>query len=126
MVRHVCELPPVLEGCTRIDWPGKPDVGEPMTALLRLLKSRTDSMHPYLRDKDVRRAVSSARCAMGTDFNPGSTNEGQSLLAFLLTPDIQNLDEEGLALKGSWPQRRRCPSSTTPTATTSACCWVKS
>jgi hypothetical protein len=100
LVRRACELPPVLEGCTRIDWPGEPDAEERMTALLRLLQPRTDSTHRYRRGKDVRRAVSSARYAMGTDFNPGSTNEGQSLLALLLTPDIQNLDEEGLALTG--------------------------
>jgi hypothetical protein len=37
---------------------------------------------------------------MGSDFNPGSTNEGQSLLALLLMPDIQSLDEEGLAITG--------------------------
>jgi TIR domain len=100
LVRRACELPPVLEGWTRIDWPGEPDAEERMTALLRLLQPRTDSTHRCRRGKDVRRAVRSARYAMGTDFNPGSTNEGQSLLALLLTPDIQNLDEEGLALTG--------------------------
>jgi hypothetical protein len=100
LVRRACELPPALDGCTRIDWPGEPDAGAPMTALLRLLQPRTDSTRRYLRGKDVRRAVNSARYAMGTGFNPSSTKEGESLLALLLEPELQNLDEEGLALTG--------------------------
>jgi hypothetical protein len=100
LVRHACELPPALEGCTRIDWPGEPDAGVPMTALLRLLQSQTDSTRNCLRGKDVRRAFSSARYAMGTGFNPSATKEGESLLALLLKPELQNLDEEGLALTG--------------------------
>lgn len=100
LMRRACELPPALDGCTRIEWPGEPDAEAPITSLLELLQPRTDSTRRYLHGKDVRRAVSNARYAMGTGFNPSSTKEGESLLALLLEPELQNLDDEGLALTG--------------------------
>jgi hypothetical protein len=100
LVHRACEPPPALEGCPRIDWPGEPGDGPAMTELLRLLQPRTESARRYQHGKDVRRAVSSARYAMGADFNPGSTQEGEALLALLLKPQLDDLDEEGLALTG--------------------------
>jgi len=100
LVHRACELPPALEGCMCINWPGEPDAGAPMTELLGLLQPRTDSTRRYLRAKDVRRAVSNARYAMSTGFSPKATKEGQSLLSLMLELELQNLDDEGLALTG--------------------------
>jgi hypothetical protein len=98
--RRACDVPPTLVACQRIDWPGEPDDGAARDALLRLLQPSTESARRYLHGKAVRRAFSSARYALGKDFDPRSTEEGEALLALLLRPRLEDLDEEGLAFAG--------------------------
>lgn len=97
---RACDRPPGLAGCRCIDWRGAPDEGPPYETLCRWLRPSADPMRCYTRGKAVRRAFGEARVALGDGFDPRRSEEGDALLALMLEPRIQDLDEEGEAMTG--------------------------
>lgn len=101
LIRHQpCPLPEALVGARSIEWPESPEGGEPFEELLCFLRPAADEYAEYNHRHAVRRSFESARAEQPKGFDPTPTEANSALFDLLLSYDLTDLDEEGLALAG--------------------------
>ena len=98
--RRPCAVPDQLVQCTLVEWPESAEGDEPRKQLLRFLRPEADNMAEYNHRRAVRRAWGNARYQQPEGFDPTPTEATRALLKLLLSQEIADLDEEGLALAG--------------------------
>lgn len=98
--RREGERPALVEQSECIDWPGDSTEPQCLTRLRDWLRPDAGSSRSYMHGRAVRRAFGSARVSLKEYFSPESTDAGNALLHLMLTPAIDDLDEEGVALAG--------------------------
>ena len=98
--RLPCTVPDQLVDCAMIEWPESAEGGEQREQLLRLLRPEESNMDVFNRSRAVRRAFGKAQVQQPVGFDPSPTEANRDLLKLLLSYEITDLDEEGLALVG--------------------------
>ena len=98
--RRPCAVPEPLVNSWLVDWPESAEGGEQREKLLGFLRPAAGKRVEYNHRHAVRRAWGEARVQQLEDFDPTPTEANRALLDLLLSYDIADLDEEGLALAG--------------------------
>ena len=98
--RRSCTIPDYLGDCELIEWPESAKDGTQRERLLHFLRPEADNMAEYTHRHAVRRAWDNAFYAQPKGFDPVATKASGELLKLLLSQDLADLDEEGLALAG--------------------------
>jgi hypothetical protein len=98
--RRPCAVPEPLVNSRLIDWAELAEGGEQREQLLGFLRPAAGEMVEYNHRHAVRRAWGDARAQQLRGFDPTPTEANRALLDLLLSYNIADLDEEGLALAG--------------------------
>ncbi len=101
VIRHrPCAVPEPLAGARFIDWPEGAGAAEPFAELIGFLRPGADDQAEYDHRRAVRKSFGAARVQLPRGFDPTPTGANGALLDLLLSVDISDLDQEGLALAG--------------------------